>query len=185
MDKLKILVVDDESRMRKLVKDYLVKNNYSVIEAENGEQAIDIFMGNSQRLRQLSSTQPGGGTIFVQPLFCQDPGNGIIVGLQRDFLTNQEFPAQQHASTAIVGQKAVVVSTALPQPLTEMVAGQTGENGKIHRIGGDHMVVCRRLWDAVGAGGKLGQGSDLSKLHNAVGDAQRDAEDLPGGQNIF
>ncbi len=46
MDKLKILVVDDESRMRKLVKDYLVKNNYSVIEAENGEQAIDIFMGN-------------------------------------------------------------------------------------------------------------------------------------------
>ncbi len=43
MDKLKILVVDDESRMRKLVKDFLVKNNYDVLEAENGAQAVDIF----------------------------------------------------------------------------------------------------------------------------------------------
>ena len=43
MDKLKIMVVDDESRMRKLVKDFLVKNDYEVIEAENGEQAVDLF----------------------------------------------------------------------------------------------------------------------------------------------
>lgn len=43
MDKLKILVVDDESRMRKLVRDFLVKNNFEVLEAENGEQAVDIF----------------------------------------------------------------------------------------------------------------------------------------------
>ena len=43
MDKLKILVVDDESRMRKLVRDFLTKSNYGVIEAENGEQAVDIF----------------------------------------------------------------------------------------------------------------------------------------------
>ena len=43
MDKLKILVVDDESRMRKLVRDFLTKSNYEVIEAENGEQAVDIF----------------------------------------------------------------------------------------------------------------------------------------------
>jgi DNA-binding response OmpR family regulator len=43
MEKLKILVVDDESRMRKLVKDFLVRKNYDVLEAENGEQAIDLF----------------------------------------------------------------------------------------------------------------------------------------------
>jgi Response regulators consisting of a CheY-like receiver domain and a winged-helix DNA-binding domain len=43
MDKLKILVVDDESRMRKLVKDFLVRKDFDVMEAENGEQAIDIF----------------------------------------------------------------------------------------------------------------------------------------------
>ncbi len=43
MDKLKILVVDDESRMRKLVKDFLVKQNYEVLEAENGAEALDVF----------------------------------------------------------------------------------------------------------------------------------------------
>lgn len=48
MSKLKILVVDDESRMRKLVKDFLVRKNYDVIEAENGEQAVDIFFANKE-----------------------------------------------------------------------------------------------------------------------------------------
>ncbi len=44
MENLKILVVDDESRMRKLVKDFLTKNNYSVLEAADGEEAVDVFM---------------------------------------------------------------------------------------------------------------------------------------------
>lgn len=43
MDKTKILVVDDESRMRKLVRDFLVRSDYDVVEAENGEVAIEIF----------------------------------------------------------------------------------------------------------------------------------------------
>lgn len=43
MDMVKVLVVDDESRMRKLVKDFLVREKYEVLEAEDGEQAVDIF----------------------------------------------------------------------------------------------------------------------------------------------
>lgn len=43
MNKLKILVVDDESRMRKLVKDFLVNQNYEVLEAGDGSAALDIF----------------------------------------------------------------------------------------------------------------------------------------------
>ncbi len=43
MERLKILVVDDESRMRKLVKDFLVKSNYEVLEAEDGGAALDLF----------------------------------------------------------------------------------------------------------------------------------------------
>ena len=43
MDTLKILVVDDKSRMRKLVKDFLTKKNFQVLEAGNGEEAMDIF----------------------------------------------------------------------------------------------------------------------------------------------
>ena len=43
MDRLKILVVDDESRMRKLVRDFLVKAGYEVIEAADGKEAVDLF----------------------------------------------------------------------------------------------------------------------------------------------
>lgn len=43
MERLKVLVVDDESRMRKLVKDFLMRQNYEVLEAENGEAAVDTF----------------------------------------------------------------------------------------------------------------------------------------------
>ncbi len=46
MDKIKILVVDDESRMRKLVRDFLVRQNYEVIEAGDGEEALDQFYGD-------------------------------------------------------------------------------------------------------------------------------------------
>ena len=41
-----ILIVDDEQRMRKLVKDFLVKQNFRVLEACDGEEAIDVFMEN-------------------------------------------------------------------------------------------------------------------------------------------
>lgn len=43
MEQLKVLVVDDESRMRKLVKDFLTKKEFQVLEAEDGEQAVDVF----------------------------------------------------------------------------------------------------------------------------------------------
>ena len=46
MNQIKILVVDDESRMRKLVKDFLVRKDYAVLEAANGEEAVDIFLEN-------------------------------------------------------------------------------------------------------------------------------------------
>ena len=42
MDKLKIMVVDDESRMRKLVKDFLKKKDFEVIEAADGEEALSL-----------------------------------------------------------------------------------------------------------------------------------------------
>lgn len=46
MDNLKILVVDDEDRMRRLVKDFLVKAGYIVLEAADGSEAMDIFYAN-------------------------------------------------------------------------------------------------------------------------------------------
>lgn len=46
MNKLKILVVDDESRMRKLVRDFLKKQNFAVLEAGDGSEALDIYFDN-------------------------------------------------------------------------------------------------------------------------------------------
>lgn len=45
-----ILIVDDESRMRKLIKDFLTAKGYSVFEAENGEKALQIFEENQTKI---------------------------------------------------------------------------------------------------------------------------------------
>ena len=44
MSQIKILVV--VSRMRKLVKDFLIRKDYAVLEAANGEEAVDVFIEN-------------------------------------------------------------------------------------------------------------------------------------------
>lgn len=46
MEDLTVLIVDDEARMRRLVKDFLTKAGYHVIEAEDGDQALDLFYTN-------------------------------------------------------------------------------------------------------------------------------------------
>ena len=46
MEKRKILVVDDESRMRKLVGDFLAKKEFAVLEAGDGEEAVDLFFAD-------------------------------------------------------------------------------------------------------------------------------------------
>ena len=45
-----ILVVDDESRMRKLIKDFLIKDNYNVLEAGDGEKALEIFENEREKI---------------------------------------------------------------------------------------------------------------------------------------
>lgn len=47
MEKRKVLVVDDESRMRKLVKDFLQRENFEVLEAGDGSEALDVFFENN------------------------------------------------------------------------------------------------------------------------------------------
>ncbi len=60
MDKLKILVVDDETRMRILVKDFLVKAGFDVIEAEDGCKALDLFYEDKEiALIVLDVMMPG------------------------------------------------------------------------------------------------------------------------------
>jgi len=50
MNDITVLVVDDESRMRKLIKDFLMKKGYSVLEAADGEEALTIFSENESKI---------------------------------------------------------------------------------------------------------------------------------------
>ncbi|MBR3614431.1 MAG: response regulator transcription factor [Clostridia bacterium] len=45
-----ILVVDDESRMRKLIKDFLIQKNYNILEAEDGEKALKVYEENKEKI---------------------------------------------------------------------------------------------------------------------------------------
>ena len=50
MKDITILVVDDEVRMRKLIKDFLVQKGYSILEAEDGEKALGVFEENKNKI---------------------------------------------------------------------------------------------------------------------------------------
>lgn len=53
MNDITILIVDDESRMRKLIKDFLVKKEYKILEAVDGEDALKIFEENSTKINLI------------------------------------------------------------------------------------------------------------------------------------
>lgn len=53
MNDVNILVVDDEERMRKLVKDFLKAKGYSILEAEDGEKAIEVYEANKNKIKLI------------------------------------------------------------------------------------------------------------------------------------
>ena len=48
-----VLVVDDEARMRKLIKDFLVAKGFSILEAEDGEKALEIYEENRSKINLI------------------------------------------------------------------------------------------------------------------------------------
>ena len=53
MTDITVLVVDDESRMRKLIKDFLVKKEYKILEAVDGEDAIKVYEENEEKINLI------------------------------------------------------------------------------------------------------------------------------------
>ena len=53
MNDIKILVVDDESRMRKLIKDFLLQKGYGIFEAGDGEEALKVFEENKNKINMI------------------------------------------------------------------------------------------------------------------------------------
>ena len=70
MERLKILVVDDESRMRKLVRDFLVKKDFEVLEAGDGAEAVDLFFDTKD--------------VALVILDVMMPKDGRLAGMPRD-----------------------------------------------------------------------------------------------------
>ena len=53
MNDITVLIVDDESRMRKLIKDFLMQKNYKILEAGDGEAALDIFYQEKNQINLI------------------------------------------------------------------------------------------------------------------------------------
>ena len=53
MSDITILIVDDESRMRKLIKDFLIQKSYNILEAEDGEKAISVYQENKEKINLI------------------------------------------------------------------------------------------------------------------------------------
>ena len=53
MNDLTILIVDDEERMRKLIKDFLVQKNFNILEAEDGEKALKVYSENKNKINLI------------------------------------------------------------------------------------------------------------------------------------
>lgn len=103
MEKIKILVVDDEMRMRKLVKDFLIKKDYLVIEAKDGEEALDIFFSdNDISLIILDVMMPKVDGFEVLKEIRQYSKVPVIMltakGEERDELNGFEFGADEYIS---------------------------------------------------------------------------------------
>lgn len=103
MDKIKVLVVDDESRMRKLVNDFLSRKNYEVIEAGDGEEAIDIFYADKDiSLIILDVMMPKMDGLEVCRQIRKDSKVPIIMltakGEENDELTGFDCGADEYIS---------------------------------------------------------------------------------------
>lgn len=103
MDKIKVLVVDDESRMRKLVHDFLSRHNYDVVEAKDGEEAIDKFYADKTiSLIILDVMMPKMDGWEVCKQIRKDSNVPIIMltakGDERDELTGFDCGADEYIS---------------------------------------------------------------------------------------
>ena len=105
------------------------------------------------------------GTIYAG--LGDDHGKHHIVSLTGDWDPDQGFPAQQNAPVRPGGKKAVIVAASLPQPVSQMVATDAGNDGQLHAGKVQPGGVRDRLQNAVCAGPKLFQVLNVPQLYLA------------------
>ena len=145
MERTKILVVDDESRMRKLVKDFLQKNNYEVLEAGDGSEALDIFFEqNDIALIILDVMMPKMDGWQV----CREIRNyskvPIIMltakGDEKDELQGFDLGVDEYISKPFSPKILVARVEAILRRAGKAASGDVMEAGGIHLDQAAHMV---------------------------------------------
>ena len=146
MERTKILVVDDESRMRKLVKDFLQKNNYEVMEAGDGSEALDIFFEqNDIALIILDVMMPKMDGWQV----CREIRNyskvPIIMltakGDEKDELQGFDLGVDEYISKPFSPKILVARVEAILRRAGKAASGDVMEAGGIHLDQAAHMVT--------------------------------------------
>ena len=146
MERIKILVVDDESRMRKLVRDFLQKNNYEVLEAGDGSEALDIFFAQSDiALVILDVMMPKMDGWQV----CREIRNysrvPIIMltarGDEKDELQGFELGVDEYISKPFSPKILVARVEAILRRTGKSAAGEILDEGGIHLDKTAHMVT--------------------------------------------
>ena len=146
LERTKILVVDDESRMRKLVKDFLQKNNYEVLEAGDGSEALDIFFEqNDIALIILDVMMPKMDGWQV----CREIRNyskvPIIMltakGDEKDELQGFDLGVDEYISKPFSPKILVARVEAILRRAGKAASGDVMEAGGIHLDQAAHMVT--------------------------------------------
>ena len=145
MERTKILVVDDESRMRKLVKDFLQKNNYEVLEAGDGSEALDIFFAqNDIALVILDVMMPKMDGWEVCREIRKESKVPIIMltarGEERDELNGFELGVDEYISKPFSPKILVARVNALLRRTSGLAMDQTVSAGGIEIDKAAHIV---------------------------------------------
>ncbi len=146
MDRIKILVVDDESRMRKLVRDFLVKKDYEVIEAGDGQEALDIFFEEKEiALVILDVMMPKLDGYQVLKEIREYSKVPVIMltakGEERDELQGFEFGADEYISKPFSPKILVARVDAILRRSNALQEGQKLEKGGIVLDESAHLVT--------------------------------------------
>ena len=187
MDSIKVLMVDDESRMRTLVKDFLTREGYMVLEAGDGEQALDIFMNDKNIslviLDVMMPKMDGWETLKEIRKFSQVPVIMLTAKAdERDELHGDaQLPLLQALAHADNG-----VQPGLQSGQNLLVDGEIRFAEILAALGmADDDVLDAQVLQHVG-GDLAGVGALLLKIHvlGAHGDPQVLGQGSDGGQRL-
>lgn len=145
MDKITILVVDDESRMRKLVRDFLEKEGYTVLEAGNGMEALEIFYAKKVDLLIVDVMMPKmDGWQLCREVRLQSKAPIIMLtarGEERDELQGFKIGVDEYITKPFSPKILVARVGALLKRANLVSGGVVLEAGAIRLDTGAHTVT--------------------------------------------